>query len=261
MKKIMLKILIITILVIIFCITLFSVCQKDVVAIIGAMDCEIEELNKNTSHNQIKNYKNFNISTGRIGKCNVIISKSGVGKVNSGITTQYIIDKYKPKYIINIGVVGSLDNTIKLGNIVIASDTVQHDFDTSVFGYAKGYMSAGADKNKPTRFYSDKHLIDIYKNKLEENPEIKKIYIGTIATGDCFVADKNKKQYIKEYFNAIAVDMESGAIAQTAQKNNIPFIIIRNISDTNDDNLKNYEQNEEYYAKELAKTIVSTLKQ
>jgi len=260
MKK-KLSILLIIILIGILFINVYFYYNKTTVAIIGAMDCEISEIYNNLKNTNINTNNNFNISKGKINNYNIILSKSGVGKTNAGITTQYIIDKYKPKYIINIGLAGGLDEKIKKGDIVIADKLIQHDFDISVFGYAKGYMSTGTEPNKPTIYYSNEDLINIFKEKLKKNNEFKNIYIETIATGDCFVSNKKDKENIKKIFNAKAVDMESAAIAQTANKNNIPVLIIRNISDSLDSKVKDYEHDEEFYAKELAKTIVNILQE
>ena len=234
--------------------------KSESIAIIGAMDCEISEITANLKNVRLRNEDNFKYTKGKLGKYNIIVSKSGVGKVNAGITTQYIIDKFHPKYIINIGVAGSLDDKIGLGDIFIVDKAIQHDFDVSVFGYAKGYMSTGKNPDKPTIYFTDKTLTEIYKEKIEGNANIKKVYIGTIATGDCFVSDLKQKNIIKDTFGAKTVDMESAAIAQTAERNNVPIVVIKNISDLKNDNLKNYEHNEEFYAKELAHTITEVLK-
>ena len=233
--------------------------NDNLVAIIGAMDCEISELTSSLKNLQVQKFSDYYILKGKIGKHNVVVTKSGVGKVNAGSTTQYIIDKYHPKYIVNIGLAGSLDKGVYQGDILLADKMVQHDFDTSAFGYAKGYMSTGKDPDKPTIYTTDANLLEQYKKRLENNKNIKHVYVGMIATGDSFVSEIQKKEAIKKYFKANAVDMESAAIAQVAQKNNVPVVIIKNISDTKNDNAEKYAKNEEFYGKELAKIIVQML--
>jgi len=193
---------------------------KETVAVICAMDVEIEEISNNLCNAKIKQINDFNIIRGNIGKYNIILSKSGVGKVSAATTTQFIIDKYKPDYIINIGIAGSLSPELKAGDTVIADKMVQHDFDVTAFGNPKGYMDNGIEPNKTTIYYSDKNLI---KNFTKD----KTLITGTIATGYIFVADTKLKQSIKKEFDADIVDMESAAIAQTAQRNNIPVIVIK----------------------------------
>ncbi|MGN0017723.1 MAG: 5'-methylthioadenosine/adenosylhomocysteine nucleosidase [Candidatus Gastranaerophilaceae bacterium] len=226
--------------------------QKETVAIIGAMDVEIEEILTNLSDVKYKQQPEFKIITGNLGKYKIILSKSGVGKVSSATTTQFIIDKYKPIYIINIGIAGGLSPDLKAGDTIIAEKMVQHDFDVTAFGNPKGYIDNGIEPNKPTIFYSDKNLI----NKFTEDSSLK---LGTVATGDIFVTDVNLKNSIKKEFSADAIDMESAAIAQTASRNNIPVIILRTISDGLNEATTEYKQNKQTIAKKTALTTVKIL--
>ena len=217
------------------------------IAIIGAMDCEIENIQKQITSKKVQKFNNFEITKGKLGKNKVILSISGVGKVNSAITTQFIIDKYKPDYIINTGIAGSLDKNFKKGDIVVAEKMIQHDFDLTDFGGAKGYMDTGINPDEPTVFNSDKDLMDLFL----KNFDAKK---GTILTGDTFIGNKNYKQKLNKQFKAHAIDMESAAIAQTAQLNNIPIIVIRTISDSSD--VEEYKKNKLIYAKKSAQIII-----
>lgn len=236
------------------CIIFFSFYKKSTIAIIGAMDDEIAEVSANLSNKNIKQQSNFSIITGNLGKYKIVLSKAGVGKVNAASTTQYIIDKYKPIYIINIGIAGSLSPDLNAGDTIIAKKMVQHDFDVTAFGHPKGYMDNGIDPDKPTIYYSDKNL----KNKfLNINSNLKE---GTIATGDIFLTDSKLKESIKTEFNADAIDMESAAIAQTAMRNNIPVIVLRTISDGVNGTTKEYYQNKQNLARKSALTVISALK-
>jgi len=227
--------------------------KKETVAIIGAMDVEIKEILTNLSNAKYKKENDFDIITGNLGKYKVILSKSGVGKVSSATTTQFIIDNYNPTYIINIGIAGSLSPYLKAGDTIIAEKMVQHDFDVTAFGNPKGYMDNGIEPNKPTIYYSDKILID----KFMKNNSLKS---GIVATGDIFVTDTNLKNSIKKEFNAIAIDMESAAIAQTAKRNDIPVIVLRTISDGLEDSTNAYKQNKQTVAKAPALITVKLLK-
>ncbi len=244
---------------IVFILTIFSIIsyvlinKKEAVAIIGAMDVEIEEIAANLSNTDYKQQNSFEIVTGNLGKYKIVLSKSGVGKVASATTTQFIIDKYKPIYIINIGIAGSLSPELKAGDTLIGEKMVQHDFDVTAFGNPKGYIDNGIEPNKPTIFYSDKKLID----KFLANNTLKH---GTIATGDIFVTDKKLKNNINKEFSANAIDMESAAIAQTAQRNNVPVIVLRTISDGLDGTTDEYKQNKQNIAKKPAQITVKTLK-
>ncbi len=203
-------------------------------AIIGAMDCEVNKLRELLINPVTVEHGKLKITTGKIEDKDVIIAQSGVGKVNAALNTQYIIDKFNPQYIINTGVAGGIGNGLSVGDIVIGKELVQYDFDTSALGYAKGYMCTGIDKDKPTKYFSDDYLIKSFKTAVSEAHTKTNVHEGIIATGDTFVSDKNKKTEIRETFNAIAVEMEGCAIAQVANANNIPCIIIRALSDLAD---------------------------
>lgn len=207
------KIIYIFILLLIFSSVVFLfLSKKETIAIIGAMDVEIEEILANLSCINQERQDDFSVTTGNLGKYRIVLSKSGVGKVNASSTTQFIIDKYSPQYIINIGIAGSLDSNLKAGETIIASKLFQHDFDVTAFGNPKGYMDNGIEPDKPTAFYSDKNLV---KKFISKYPAMK---TKTIVTGDIFVTDINLKNSIKKEFGADAIDMESAAIAQTAQE-------------------------------------------
>ncbi len=172
---------------------IYKSCVKNTIAIIGAMDVEIQEVLNNLSSKKTFKQNDFEIITGDLGSNRIILSKSGIGKVNSATTTQFIIDKYKPKYIINIGIAGSLNNKLKTGDIIIADKTVQHDFDITAFNHPKGCINSEINPEKPKLFYSDKNLIENVKNKLKSSNEKGNILVGTIATGDVFV-NKDRKR-------------------------------------------------------------------
>ena len=254
MKKLINYIIFCFILVIFVSFIAFNAIQKRPVAIIGAMDVEINEvLNNLTKPKTIKD-NGFEITTGKLGKHKIVLSKCGVGKVNSAITTQYIIDNYHPKYIINTGIAGSLNGELKAGDLIIAHKTVQHDFDVTAFGNPRGYIDNGTEPDKPTFFHSDKNLTEKFVNNLQN------VFVGTIATGDIFVNDEGLKEQIRNDFNADATDMESAAIVQTAERNNVPVIILRTISDSENNSTDEYKQNKKSSAEQSALNIIEILK-
>ena len=231
------------------------------VAIIGAMDCEVDTLKNCLQNLDIINSGKLKIYTGKIGNNDVIIAKSGVGKVCAALNTQYIIDNYLPDYIINTGVAGGIDEKLDVGDIVIATSLVQHDFDATALGYVKGYMCTGDDNQKPTIFYTDEKLINLFENAIAEVNFHSKIYRGVIATGDMFIGTPQKKLELKELFNASAAEMEACAIAQVATANNIPCLVVRAISDLADcTTTKPFVEVEKAMAEFAASTIEKLLK-
>ena len=134
---------------------------------------------------------------------------------------------------------------------------VQHDFDVTVLGYARGYMCTGEEKDKPTKFYCDKELVEKFQSSLQQNMPAKKIHQGVIASGDKFISGKEIKKEINEYFGALAVEMEGCAIAQVATRNKIPFVLTRAISDLADS--KSAEDQNEFERK-MSKVSTQTIK-
>lgn len=258
MRKKILYILFLLILILTACILLYCTKHRNTVAIIGAMDDEINEIRNNLNYSKTIKKNDFIITKGVLGNNNIVLAKSGVGKVAASTTTQFIIDNFKPIYIINTGIAGSLTSDLKTGDIIIGKNLVQHDFDVTAFGNPKGYIDNGIEPNKPTIFHSDEKLVEKFKKELNLNQN-KNIKLCTIATGDIFVNQEKQKQVIRDEFNANAIDMESAAIAQTAQRNNVPFIIIRTISDSESNSVSEYKQNKETSAIKAALAILSVL--
>ncbi len=198
------------------------------VGIIAAMPEEMEAIKMKMSNLKEKDILNLKFFDGKIGNQKIILVKSGVGKVNAARTTQIMIDKFDIDYIINIGSAGSINDEIKYGDIVIGKFVLQHDFDITAFGHEKGYIS-----NIGVKLESNTKLIKrceyVIKNMKEDSY---KCVVGTIATGDIFCTSKKMKDKIRTKFNADCVEMEGAAIAQVAYLSNTPFIIIRSISDS-----------------------------
>lgn len=202
------------------------------IGIIGAMEEEVVELKEKMELKEIKKIKNLEFYVGLLHQKDIVIVKCGIGKVNAALCTQILVDNFEIKSIINIGVAGGLYEKLKVGDIVISSNAVQHDFDASVFGDPVGYISRMGMKD--AFFNADKDLIEIAK-QAGETIATTNVYIGTVASGDQFISTKEVKNRIKTNFNAYCVEMEGAAIAHACYINQIPFVIIRAISDNADD--------------------------
>ena len=195
--------------------------------IIAAMQEEMHEI-KNIMQEicEMQVYE-LTFFVGKIYNNKVILVEAGVGKVNAARVTQILIDKFEVKKIINIGSAASCNDKLEIGDIVIGSKLVQHDFDITAFNHPKGYIS-----NIGQFIESDIELIKKLEKTITylDNKDFN-ITIGTIATGDIFCTDINMKNKIRTKFNAEAIEMEGAAIAQVCKLDNIPFVIIRSISD------------------------------
>ncbi len=149
---------------------------------------------------------------------------SGIGKVNAAIHTQYILDKFVIDCIINVGVAGSLSKELSFGDVVIASDLVEHDVDVAAFDLPLGQIP----RMDTFSFSSEKSLLD--KVMLIQAQKYK-IHLGRIVSGDQFIDNKEKAEFISKHFGAVACEMEGAAIAHVCHVNKIPFLVIRALSD------------------------------
>jgi len=218
------------------------------IGIIVATPEEMKELKNIMVESEKIRIFNLDFYKGKINNKNYVLVKCGVGKVNAARTTQMLIDNFNIESIINVGVAGGLNNNINIGDIVIGEKLVQHDFDITAFGYEKGYISETGKF-----FESNRNLIERCKKIKIENVQI---ILGTIASGDIFCTDIKMKEKIGSKFNSDCVEMEGASIAQTSYLCNIPFLVIRAISDIpNGKNQIDYEQFVEKAAKNCAEFI------
>ena len=200
------------------------------IGIIGAMDDEVAELKEYMQDVKVTTMASMDFYEGILEDHRAVVVRSGIGKVNAAICTQILIDKFQAEVVINTGIAGSLNNEINIGDIVVSTDLVQHDMNALAFGYPRGQIPQ-MDKFS---FQSDEVLRKLAVRACREvNPEIE-VFEGRIASGDQFVADQDVKDLIVKEFGAYAVEMEGGAIAQTAVLNHVPFLVIRAISDKAD---------------------------
>ena len=195
--------------------------------IIAAMQEEMQEIEKLMTGTESTKINELNFIKGKINNKEVVLVEAGIGKVNAARTTQILIDKFDIEAIINVGSAAGANDELDIGDIVIGSKLVQHDFDLTAFGRPKGYIS-----NVGQFVESDNALIEKMQKTISkiQNNEFK-IKIGTIASGDIFCTDLKMKDEIRESFNADAIEMEGAAIGQVCKLDNIPFLVIRSISD------------------------------
>lgn len=201
------------------------------IGIIGAMDEEVSLLKEEMQDIIIKTKASMDFYQGKMEGKDVVVVRSGIGKVNAGICTQILADEYNVDAVINTGIAGSLNSDINIGDIVLSTDALQHDMDATGFGYEPGVIPRMAT----SIFLADKRLRELAKNCCERvNADIN-VFEGRIVSGDQFISAKDKKEYILKTFHGYCTEMEGAAIAQAAYLNGIPFLIIRAISDKADD--------------------------
>ena len=204
--------------------------DKVTVGIICAMELEIENIEKAMTEKNFVELSGMKFITGMLSGKKVVVARSGVGKVFAAICTQTMILGFSPDVIVNVGVAGGLAEGLTIGEIVIGSDAVQHDMNTTALGDELGLIS-GIDL---VRIPTDKKATALLESIAKEHG----IYhtVGTIATGDCFINTNEMKKFLVDSFNAAACEMEGAAVVQTCYVNKVPCTILRAISDAGDDN-------------------------
>lgn len=200
------------------------------IGIIGAMEVEVAILKEKMEDVRIIKKASMDFYEGILAGKKVVVVRSGIGKVNAGICAQILADVFSVDAIINTGIAGSLNKNINIGDIVLSTDVVQHDMDATGFGYRKGQIP-----QMPVFFFNaDDNLRRLAAEVCKEvNPDIQ-VFEGRITSGDQFVCDQDVKNRIVSEFSAYATEMEGAAIGQAAYLNEIPFLVVRAISDKAD---------------------------
>ena len=199
----------------------------EVIGIIGAMDAEVDSLKSAAGVQNTNSIAGMEFCEGTLSEKHVVIAKCGMGKVNAGICAHTLINYFGCTKVINTGVAGSLDDRIDIGDIVISTDAVQHDFDVSPIGFAKGeipYTGLYA-------FPADDKLRTTAANAAREAGPLIHVFEGRVCSGDQFINTKEQRDEITSNFGGLCCEMEGAAIAQVCYLNNVPFVVIRAISD------------------------------
>ena len=225
------------------------------IAIIGAMEEEVTLLRSQIQNLVTEQHGGFEYYLGQIGKLDVVLLRSGIGKVNAAISTALLIKLYEPDYVINTGSAGGFHPDLDVGDIVISEAVCHHDVDVTPFGYELGQVPGS-----PACYLPDDRLVNAAKNSIEALQEVAHMH-GLIATGDRFMhqpEDVNNTR--KKFPDMIACEMEAAAVAQTCHAFDMPFVIIRSLSDiAGKENAVTFEQYLEQAATHSAKVILNML--
>lgn len=218
--------------------------------IIGAMDEEVAELKGFMQQLQIVRKAGMDFFSGKIAEKEIVVVKCGIGKVNAAMCTQILIDHFHVTGIVNTGIAGSLDADIDIGDIVFSTDAVEHDMDVAALGYAPGIIPDAEVSVYP----ADSKLRELAECAVDEVKLDVKTFSGRVVSGDQFISSKEKKKWLVDTFHAICTEMEGAAIAHTAYLNQVPYLVVRAISDKADDGA------ETDYPAFKAKAIVNSVK-
>ncbi|MCC8126378.1 MAG: 5'-methylthioadenosine/adenosylhomocysteine nucleosidase [Clostridiales bacterium] len=227
--------------------------------IIGAMAEEVQQLKAEMELPEIRNVAGMEFYRGKIDSRDTVVVQSGIGKVNAAICAQILADCYHVDGIVNTGIAGSLRAEINIGDLVLSTDAVQYDMDCRIFDYPIGQIP----QIDVFAFAADEKLRKAAKKCCAKvNPDVS-VYEGRIMTGDQFVSDHTKKEWLIETFDGCCTEMEGGAVAQTAYRNGIPFLIVRAISDKADDSAqmdyREFERQAIVHSVNLTRELIRTV--
>ncbi|MER1986063.1 MAG: 5'-methylthioadenosine/S-adenosylhomocysteine nucleosidase [Solibacillus sp.] len=197
------------------------------IAVIGAMEQEVEQLREALTNAKTVTIANSEFTTGTYEGKDIVLLKSGIGKVNAAMGTTILLQQFNPDVVINTGSAGGFDATLDVGAVVISDEVRHHDVDVTAFGYVPGQMAGGM----PAAFVADAKLIEIAKQAVEEVGE-HAYGVGLICSGDVFMADPVRVAAVRELFPTMkACEMEAAGVAQVCYQFGTPFVVIRALSD------------------------------
>ena len=231
------------------------------IGIIGAMDVEIsifcDEMEKNGSLKKTE-FGNLVFNEGNLCGKNVVVVKSGIGKVNAALCAQRLILQFGVEKIINTGSAGAIQENLHIHDMVVSTDAVYHDMDATAFGYEPTEIP----QMHTSAFDADEKMIKAAENAFAQSESAKKYKLirGRIASGDQFISYAEQKEHIEEICSPACVEMEGAAVAHACFLNQIPFVILRCISDNADDSYEvTYSFNEKIASEECAAVVLKML--
>lgn len=190
------------------------------------MEEEVELLRNEIENPETKSIANSEFTSGTYKNHEVVLLKSGIGKVNAAMSTSILLNEYKPDYVINTGSAGGYDPTLEVGAIVISDEVRHHDVDVTAFGYEIGQVP-----QLPAAFKADERLMKLAEEAVYEIGK-HQVATGLIATGDIFMHDPAKVEQVRNHFPQMkACEMEAAAVAQVCYQFEVPFVVIRALSD------------------------------
>ncbi|WP_034445135.1 5'-methylthioadenosine/adenosylhomocysteine nucleosidase [Butyrivibrio sp. AE2032] len=227
------------------------------IGIIGAMEVEVESLKSEMNVKNTVKKASMEFFEGTIGSTEVVVVRSGICKVNAGICVQILHDTFGVTHVLNTGAAGSLDARINIGDIVLSTDACYHDVNATVFGYKKGEIPQLGVQAFP----ADKELIGKAKEAIKIAAPDLGVFEGRVCSGDQFISEKEVKDAIISDFGGMCVEMEGAGIAQACYLNDLPFVIIRAISDKADgSDIMDYPEFEKKAAHDCAALVLQMIK-
>lgn len=216
------------------------------IGIIGAMPSELADIRNTLKDAEVKHISGYDFYINEVAGKKVINACCGIAKVNAALCAQVLIDNFKPDAVINAGIAGGMDSSIKVCDIVVSNEVLPHDLDLHFLKDYPPYCGI---------FKADKNLIDTAVNICTKQGV--KSFVGRIVSGEAFITDTAVKNGIKDKFDPFAVDMESAAVGHCAYLNEVPFVSVRCISDNADDEgAMSFDEFEKIAARRVADVVL-----
>jgi adenosylhomocysteine nucleosidase len=200
-------------------------------SVIGAMEEEVTRLRGGMTVAGEATHAGIVVTRGDFRGADITVAQCGIGKVNATICTQMLVDLYRPDALIFSGVTGGLLPNMRIGDMIVASHLIQFDVDLTAFGRRHGELP-----DKDRMIHSDPELVQkataAFDAAFADDADAPNLMIGTVVSGDRFVQDSKTLRWLQREFAALATEMEGAAVGYTCQINNLPFVVIRGLSDT-----------------------------
>lgn len=200
------------------------------IGIIGAMEIEVTRLKEQMKVTHTIKKASMEFFEGQLLGKDVVVVRSGIGKVNAAVCAQILVDEFEVEAIINTGIAGGIHQDIEIGDLVISEDVLHHDMDATGFGYEVGVIP----QMDNSVFVANSKLVELAKQVCGEKIKEIRAQVGRIVSGDQFISSQQKKIWLSDTFGGYCAEMEGAAIAQVAYLNELPFLIVRAISDKAD---------------------------
>ena len=225
-----------------------------IIGVIGAMESEVSAIRDAMEDVQVTAIAGMEFAEGLLAGTRVVVAQSGMGKVNAGICAQTLISCFGVGRLINTGVAGSLTNELSINDFVVSTEAVQHDFDVSPIGFARGEIPYTG----LVAFPADEALRERAVAAVRAAAPTSKVLEGRVCSGDQFIATSEQRDQIVAAFGGLCAEMEGGAIAQVCHLNGVPYVIIRAISDDSDE--MSFEEFQAEAARECAGAVLEMLR-
>lgn len=225
------------------------------IGIIGAMDNEVRDLVAHMEVDKVTSRAHLDFHEGTIEGVDAVVVKSGIGKVSMAACAQQLVDLFGVDCLVNTGVAGALDDRIEVGDVVVSTQVVHHDMDVTPLGYPLGQIPG-----YPTYFDADPALVSDFVEAVAEVAPDLTVFCGTVASGERFVADPVDRARIHKTFDGLCSEMEGAALAQVAWLNDVPFVVLRSMSDkANGEGAESYQEFEDEAASVMAHALMAAL--